>query len=295
MSPAAVGLWQDERMSPSPRHPTHPVGSDRSPLAAGIAWADGRVVPAGEATVPLVDDGVLRGDAVFEAVLVRGGRTHELAAHLARLERSAAALDLRVPDVRDVVTDLLLAWGERDGALKILVTRQGTLRGLLTPVSWPESLSLAVIDTPWRTPISGVKTLSYAANQWVHREAVGRHADDALILDDGRLLELPTGSVCLVHDGRVSSPDPARLPILDSVTVRSLAKVVHVERTVPDLADLRSADEVFVVSATRPVLGVHAVVVDGDDQIELATPGPVTAEVRTTFDAHIDATLDPLP
>jgi branched-subunit amino acid aminotransferase/4-amino-4-deoxychorismate lyase len=294
MPSSPARLWQDERMSPSPRHPTHPVGTDRSTVASGIAWVDGRVVPAGEATMPLVDDGVLRGDAVFEAILVRNGRTHDLAPHLARLERSAASLELTLPDVRDVVVDLLLAWGDRGGALKILVTRQGTVRGLLTPVSWPSSLALAVIETPWRTPISGVKTLSYAANQWAIREAVKLDADDALILDQGRLLELPTGSVCLVHDGRVSSPDPARLPILDSVTVRSLCEVVEVERTVPALDDLRAADEVFVVSATRPVLSVHAVVADGEE-LELPAPGPVTAEVGAAFDAHIDATLDPLP
>lgn len=282
-------------MSPTPRHPTHPVGTDRGPVASGIAWVDGRVVPAGEATVPLVDDGVLRGDAVFEAVLVRHGRTHDLAAHLARLQRSAAALELTVPDVRDVVTDLLVAWGDRGGALKVLVTRQGTLRGLLTSVSWPDSLALAVIETPWRNPISGVKTLSYAANQWAIREAIKRDADDALILDQGRLLELPTGSVCLVHGGRVSSPDPSRLPILDSVTVRALDNVVEVERTVPDVESLRAADEVFVVSATRPVVSVHAIVLDDTRELELPTPGPVTAKVAAAFDAHIDATLDPLP
>ena len=189
-------------MSPTHRHPTHPVGSDRVLDVAGIAWADGRVLPASEATVPLADDGVLRGDAVFEAVLVRAGRTHALEAHLARLRRSADALDLPLPDVRDVVTDLLVAWGERDGALKVLVTRGGTVRGLLTSVTWPDSLALAVLDLPWRSTISGVKTLSYAANQWAIRQARARDADDALIVEGQRLLELPTGAVCLVRDGR---------------------------------------------------------------------------------------------
>jgi hypothetical protein len=59
----------------SPRvHDTHPAGLDRpaAPVGRPIAWVDGRVVPAGDATVPLTDDGFLRGDAIFEAVLVRG-------------------------------------------------------------------------------------------------------------------------------------------------------------------------------------------------------------------------------
>lgn len=281
-------------MSPAPRHPTHPVGSDRGAAVSGIAWADGRVLPAAEATIPLTDEGVLRGDAVFEAVLVRSGRTHALEGHLARLERSAATLDLELPDVRDVVTDLLLAWGERDGALKVVVTRGGTVRGLLAPVSWPDSLSLAVVEAPWRSPISGAKTLSYAVNQWAIRQARARDADDALVVDEGRVLELPTGAVCLVRDGRIVSPDPGRLPILDSITVGCLVDAVGVELGVPDVDDLRAAEEVFVVSATRPTLPVHVVLV-GEEELELPAPGPVTARVRSAFEEHIDATLDPLP
>jgi branched-chain amino acid aminotransferase len=279
-------------MTPPSRHP---AGSDRVPTAAsgGIAWVDGRVVPAAEATVPLTDEGLLRGDGVFDAVLVRGGRTHALEAHLARLARSAAALDLPEPDVRAVVTDLLLAWGERDGVLRLIVTRGGTTRGLLTPAPRVETCSLAVVEMPWRTAVTGIKTLSYAANQWAQRRAHDADADDALIVD-GHVLELPTGSICLVHDGRVSSPDPTTLPILDSITVRALAEVVDVARTTPTLDDLRAADEVFVLSATRPVVGVHAVVI-GDEECTYPAPGPVTGPLRDRFDAHLMAGRDPLP
>jgi branched-subunit amino acid aminotransferase/4-amino-4-deoxychorismate lyase len=84
------------------------------------------------------------------------------------------------------------------------------------------------------------------------------------------------------------------LPILDSVTLGALREVVDVELTLPSLQDLRTADELFVISATRPVLPVHAVLV-GEDELVLPAPGAVTAQVAATFDAHIDASLDPLP
>jgi branched-chain amino acid aminotransferase len=282
------------RMSPR-AHDMHPAGMDRPSLGAArpIAWVDGRIVPASEATVPLTDEGFLRGDAVFEAVLVRGGRTHALQPHLARMRRSAQALELRLPVLRQVVTDLLAAWGERDGALRLIVTRGGAIRGVLSSVSWPASISLAVVEAPWRTAISGVKTLSYAANQWTLRAAGARGADDALIVDGGLLHELPTGSICLVHDGVVSSPDPAALPILDSVTVRELTEVVEVTRTTPGLDELRSADELFVASATRPVLPVHAVLLPDDTELEFPAPGPATTDIRARFEAHIEAHLDP--
>jgi branched-chain amino acid aminotransferase len=280
-------------MTPASRHP---VGADRapSPPTAGIAWVDGRVLPAADATVPLLDEGLLRGDGVFEAMLVRGGRTHAAEAHLTRMQRSAAALDLPAPDVRQVVTDLLIAWGERDGVLRLIVTRGGTVRGILTAAPRIESCSLAVVETPWRTAITGIKTLSYAANQWAARRAREQDADDALLVEAGRVLELPTGSIGLVHDGRVSSPDPARLPILDSVTVRALAELVDVERTTPTLDDVRRADEAFVLSATRPVVPVHAIVI-GEEELVLPAPGPVAADLRARMDEHITATRDPLP
>jgi branched-subunit amino acid aminotransferase/4-amino-4-deoxychorismate lyase len=68
-----------------------------------------------------------------------------------------------------------------------------------------------------------------------------------------------------------------------------------VARTTPDLDELRRASEVFVVSATRPVLPVHAVLLPDGSELELPAPGPVTAQVQARFAEHIAATLDPLP
>lgn len=251
---------------------------------------DGRVVPAADATVPLLDDGFLRGDAVFDAVLVRSGRTHALDAHLARLRRSAKHLGIRVPVLGQVVADLLLAWGERDGSLKLIVTRGGLVRGILQPLSTPRSISLQPVELPWETPLTGVKTLSYAANMLAVRRARRAYADDALIVVDGTVHELPTGAVAWWADGRWHAPDPDRLPILDSITLDRLRRVVDVELDVYPLEAVLDADEVIVVSASRPVVPVHAI-----DEIEYPAPGPHTDEARAAFDAHVDATLDPRP
>jgi branched-subunit amino acid aminotransferase/4-amino-4-deoxychorismate lyase len=263
--------------------------------AVPLAWSDGQLLPAAEATVPLLDDGFLRGDTVFEAILVRGGRTHALDDHLARMVRSAAALDLALPDLRPVVAELLTAWGGRDGAVRLYVTRGGAVRGLIGAMTWPASIALAVVTMPWRTALSGVKSVSYAANQWAQRQAVSAGADDALIVDQDLVHELPTGAVCLVRDGALACPDPDRLPILDSVTVRHLGGVVDLRRSLLGLDDVRAADEVFVLSATRPVLPVHGVRFGPGDHLELPAPGPVTTRVAAAFAEHIAATLDPRP
>ncbi len=249
---------------------------------------DGRVVPADQATVPLLDDGVLRGDAIFDAMLVRDGRTHARDRHLSRLRASGKALGIRVPVVTRAIEDLLLAWGEHDGALKVVVTRTGLVRAVLRPVQWPDSLALSVVEAPWRTPLTGAKTLSYAANQWATRRARDAEADDALVVDpEGRVCELPTAAVVVVSDGRLRTPDPDVVPILRSVSIEVLREVVDVEPAVLTPEDVRDAEELWVVSATRPLLPAHAL-----DDVAYPAPGPVAQEVGPLLEDHISATLD---
>lgn len=275
------------------------TGSEPDPRTAPapLAWAEGLILPAALATVPLTDEGFLRGDAVFEAVLVRAGRTHALEPHLARLQRSAAAVQLPVDDarVREVIDQLRAAWGPHDGSIKVIVTRGGALRGLIGPVQWPSSISLGVVEMPWRTALSGVKTLSYAANQWALRQARALGADDAIIVDDGIVHELPSGAVVLIEGGTCSTPDPDRLPILASVSVAALREIVEVRPAQPSLDDLLTADEVTVLSATRPCLPVHALLLADGRRIDLAAPGPVSDRLRRALDDHIARTLDPAP
>ena len=59
-----------------------------------LASVDGSISPTAEASIPVADDGLLRGDGVFEMVRLYGGRPFTLADHLDRLERSAAAIEL---------------------------------------------------------------------------------------------------------------------------------------------------------------------------------------------------------
>ena len=59
-----------------------------------LASVDGRISPTAEATVPMKDDGLYRGDGAFEVIRLYEGRPFALGDHLDRLERSAAAIEL---------------------------------------------------------------------------------------------------------------------------------------------------------------------------------------------------------
>src|ERR687895_1445497 len=64
---------------------------------AELGCLDGEIRPAGETVVPATDEGLLRGDGVFEVVRVYDGRPFALDEHLDRIENSAANLRLGYP------------------------------------------------------------------------------------------------------------------------------------------------------------------------------------------------------
>ena len=104
-------------------------------------WRDGGPVrvPADEPVVAAFDQGLGRGDGVFESIAVIDGRTPYLAAHLTRLASSARLLDL--PDVGDaawqaLVDTVLDGWDRAtDGVVRLFLTR-GLGPGLPRP-PWP--------------------------------------------------------------------------------------------------------------------------------------------------------------
>src|ERR671937_252019 len=95
------------------RVPTHPSSAVS---AADLACLDGQIAPAAETSIPVTDEGFLRGDGVFEVVRVYDGKPFALAEHLDRIERSAANLRLgwEVPraELEDEIPRLL---AERSG------------------------------------------------------------------------------------------------------------------------------------------------------------------------------------
>src|SRR3954451_2846626 len=174
------------------------------PLSA-LAVLDGKVLPADEATLPVTDEGLLRGDGVFEVMRVYGGRPFAFDGHLRRMAHSAQNLRLEIDlnAVRQDVEALLAEAGPVDASVRVLVTRGGRRVGLVEALrdhSRPLALS-SVEDVPPRV-LDGVKSLSYAGNMLATRLAVEAGGDEALLVTPhGRVLEGPTSTPFASLDG----------------------------------------------------------------------------------------------
>jgi branched-chain amino acid aminotransferase len=231
--------------------------------AAELASIDGTITPTAEARIPVADDGLLRGDGVFEIIRLYGGKAFAFGEHLDRLERSAEAIDLPVdrPAVERDVAALLAAFGEGDGALRIVLTRGGRRIALTEPLpDWPESVRVATVHHSPNEILTGVKSISYAANMHATRIAASRGADEAILVrPDGVVLEAPTAAVFWVSDaGRLRTP-ALEVGILDSITRARIVADLDVEEGEWLLGDLERAEEAFLASTTREVHPISAI------------------------------------
>lgn len=252
-----------------------------------LASLDGEIMPAAEAMIPATDEGLIRGDGVFEVIRVYDGRPYAFEEHLARLERSAS--NIRLPlDLEAVRSDShrLLAQagtGPDHECLRIVLTRGGRRLLLTEPLSvLPEQARLMTVTYSPTRILDGIKSLSYAGNMLASRLAREQGYDEALLVTPhGRVLEAPTSSIFYVRDGRLLTP-PLSEHILASITRQLVIDVTGAQEQPCTLEELYAADEVFLASTVREVEPVVAV-----DDHEFPAPGPVSEATQAAVGERI--------
>jgi 4-amino-4-deoxychorismate lyase len=261
---------------PSASAPAHTEG------AAPFAFAD-----AAEPQLSVLDLGATRGDGIFESISVGDGRAQALEHHLRRFASSAAKLDLPAPDLdawREAILAAIVELEPGEEAwVKTVLTRG--IEGDGRPTGWvyaahtPDfssvrttGIRVVTLDRGYRHDVeqtspwllAGAKTLSYAVNRAVLREAHRRDADDVIFVSsDGFVLEGPTSSVILRFGNRVLTPGTG-LGILDGTTqanvfqfAESFGLETGFELVTPER--LREADAVWLVSSMRLAAPVRAI------------------------------------
>lgn len=263
-------------------------------MTAGVeelASVDGRISPTGEATVPLHDDGLYRGDGAFEVIRLYAGRPFALADHLDRLERSATAIQLELDRaaLEREIEALLAEAGEPDGQLRLIVTRGGRRIAAVEPLPpHAEAVRIATVTYCPSIILNGVKSLSYAANMQATRLAEAQGADEAVLVQpDGTVLEPPTSAIFWVSpQGELRTP-ALDAGVLESITRDRLVKALQVEEGTWPVADLRAAAEAFLASTTREIQAIAAI--DGRELSK--APGPRTREAQEAFAATLGREL----
>ncbi len=254
-----------------------------------LASLDGAILPSEEALIPVTDEGLLRGDGVFEVVRLYDGRAFALDEHLERMAGSAARSRLPFDGarLRREVEALLAEGAAEDGVVRLVVTRGGRRIAIRESLKkFPETIVLATVTYAPTRVLDQVKTLSYGANVLCTRLAQEQGADEALLVTPhGRVLEAPTSSFFYVRDGELRTPSLSE-HILDSITRRQVVASATVHEAPTTLDDVLAADEVFLASTLKEVLPVRSI-----DGTAFDAPGPVTRGVGQAVAERIAAAL----
>lgn len=278
-----------------------------------LALLDGSVADP-EAPLLRADDlAAVRGDGVFETILVVHGQPRELEAHLARMERSAWIMGMSLPDragwhraVQAAIN--VWPWHEHPEMALKLVCSRGIDGGDGTPTGYAlasgispemlrkraEGISAVTLErgydadlmdrAPWL--LLSAKTLSYAVNMAALREAESRGADEVIFTaNDGSVLEGPTSNVVLAH-GRMLRTTPPSSGILKGTTQGALFRAAEragwqtrVEKF--PVEELFNADGVWLASSVRRVTQLHTV-----DGTTLKTDPELHARVTELYESN---------
>ncbi len=266
-----------------------------------MAFLNGRFLPLAEATVSIEDRGFQFGDGVYEVIRTYRGRPFKLDAHLARLDRSAKAIDLRQPYPSerwaDYVTEGLRLAGFPEAKIYVQITR-GTaprdhayapdlqptvlmtvreLQPLSPTIQAAGVAAMTMKDIRWGR--CDIKSINLLANVLARQQAKVRGVFEAILVRDGQVTEGAVSNVFIVRDRNlITAPEGAW--ILSGVTravVLELARHegLTVEERYCSEHELLGAAEVFLTGTTVEVLGV--VRIDGKP-IGGGEPGPGDAQ-----------------
>jgi branched-chain amino acid aminotransferase len=157
---------------------------------------------------------------------------------------------------------------------------------------YPESVRLGAREHGRHasSPLAGVKTTSWLNNVWSVAEAQREGFDEVVLLNErGEVSECTAANIYVVRKAKVVTP-PLSSGCLEGVTRGVLMEIASeagtsVQEQTLRLEDLFGADEVFVTSTNRNVIGVSEI---AGKKIGIGAPGVLTQRLDEAFGAYVN-------
>jgi len=278
------------------------------------ASINGEIVPLEEARIPVLDNGFLFGDSVYEVLRTYRGRPFATGRHMRRLRASADRLGIPVPlsndELLDRVRALLDRAGQVESYIRIVVTRGvgassydfdavegptvAMIQRELQPPSdrhYAEGVHVSTVDVRrnhTRSLDPAIKSSNLLNNILALREAHARGGEEPILLNhEGQVAEGASTNVFVVRHGTLLTP-PLSAGILGGIT-REVVLELAAAQEMPAREEafgppaLIGADEAFLSSTTREIMPIRQV---DETLIGGGRPGPVTQTLLDAFRAY---------
>jgi branched-chain amino acid aminotransferase len=248
----------------------------------GLIWLNGEFVQEFDARVSVFDHGLLTGDGVFETLIAYDNNPFAYTRHYRRLERSAKAFNLNVPDInliRNACVKVLDSTSIFPARLRITITGGvaplGSEKGRseenviiasnIAPVQ-PDFSDVITVSFPRNEhgALSGLKTTSYGENVIALAQAHSVGAKEAIFGNvSGNLCEGTGSNIFVSHQGKLITP-PLSSGCLAGVT-RSLVIEICERFRIPvseenlKIDSLENVEFAFLTSTLREVQPIETI------------------------------------
>ncbi|OGG56327.1 hypothetical protein A3D71_02680 [Candidatus Kaiserbacteria bacterium RIFCSPHIGHO2_02_FULL_55_20] len=260
---------------------------------------NGKILPIGEAEVPLSNIEYSYGFGVYESIRVSNGVTYFLEEHIDRLMGSARAIGVAHPFTPDGVADAIAKLLEKNAVdtcnVKILLiggktAEEAQLNILCLNPLFPDKKmyrdGVACVTYQYERPFPHAKTLNMLQSYLAYRKGKDAGAYDALLLDrQGCITEgTRTNFFCIKGKTLFSPPEEKILLGVTRKVVRRIAAEHGFEVVQQDIrpADLGGYDGAFLTSTSSGIMPVASV---GD--FKFKEQPAALKELMAAFDAFL--------
>ncbi len=279
-----------------------------------LCYLNGEYSSLRDAKVSVLDRGFIFGDGVYEVVPAYGGKLFRFDEHIARLMRSLGKLRIANPHSADewlarcrkLLAALVETTGVADQLVYIQITRGVALRDHVMPSDIAPTVFMmcsemkppspeqrhkgvaCVSARDFRWERGDIKSTSLLGNVLARQMSADHFAAETIMFRDGHLTEAAACNVWVVHEGALLGP-PKSEHVLEGIRYDLIRELCEEEGIAYNLrpiaeADVFSADELLLSSATKEVLPITAL--DGQAVGHGALrgkPGPVYAKLYEAY------------
>jgi branched-chain amino acid aminotransferase len=269
---------------------------------------NGLRVPYASAKISVFDNSLLYAEGLFETMLAIDDRIVFLNKHLDRLYRGARVIGLKIPVNRNILKQWIIRTVKLhpDRICKLRLTATSGEAARWTGIKGKPQVILSASphelpSKPYKLFVSEfkvdqdsifrrIKTLSYVTHATALKRARQKRADDALLLNErNRIAEVTSANIFWVKKGRIYTT-PISSGCLEGITREAAISDSRrlgftVSQKQETLAGLLKADEIFVSSSLKLILGV-CLIIDGSHRHRFNT-GPVTDALMSRFRSKV--------
>ncbi len=253
--------------------------------------------------------GLICGWGLFTTARIMQGEAFAYERHWRRLEKDAALTRLPMPytsaKVRVHLQEVMRANKVQTGCARIYLVWNSSgywksdekfpdVDLVITTADlphYPEEMRLTIREQGRHaaSPLAGVKTISWLNSVWAAGEAQRAGFDEVVLLNErGEVSECTAANIFAVKNGKVLTP-PLSSGCLEGVTRGVLLEIAadagtSVAEQTLRTEDLYDADEVFVTSTNRNVIGVKEI---AGRVIGVGVAGPLTKKLDDIFEAYV--------